>query len=112
MADGAIAVVIIIDRLQDGMRERVVRHADTIQRTDNILHGPPMMMVEGLGASHTAKREQQDPCCYLSQSCAHCGCKSTSFTIRWVGFIDTNPPIQQLSENHFSCNRLFVRCYP
>lgn len=91
MADGAIAVVILLDRLQDGMRERVVRHADTVQWTDNILRRRPVMVVEGLGAGHAAEREQQHPCGYLSQKCAHCSGKGTFFTIQWVG-INQNQP--------------------
>ena len=57
MADGAIAVVILIDRLQDGVRERVVRHRNTVQRADNILRRRPVMVVEGLGAGHAAEHE-------------------------------------------------------
>jgi hypothetical protein len=39
------------------------------------------MVVEGLGAGHAAEREQQHPRGYLSQSCAHCGGKSTIFSV-------------------------------
>lgn len=81
MADGAIAVVILIDRLQDGVRERVVRHRNAVQRADNILRRRPVMVVEGLGAGHAAEREQQHPCGYLSKSCAHFGGKITFFSV-------------------------------
>ena len=56
MTDGAIAVVILIDRLQDGVRERMVRHRNAVQRADNILRRRPVMVVEGLGAGHAAER--------------------------------------------------------
>jgi hypothetical protein len=38
-----------------------------------------VMVVKGLGACHAAKREQQHPRGYLSQTCAHCGGKGTFF---------------------------------
>ena len=81
MADGAIAVVILIDRLQDGVRERVVRHRNAVQRADNILRRRPVMVVEGLGAGHAAEREQQHPRGYLSQTCIHFGGKITFFSV-------------------------------
>ena len=79
MADGAIAVVIPVDRLQYSVRESVVRYRNAVQRADNILRRRPVMVVESLGAGHATKREQQHPSDYLSQSCAHCGGKSTFF---------------------------------
>ena len=81
MADGAIAVVIPVDRLQDGVRKRMVRHCNAIQRTDNIRRRRPVMVVEGFGANHAAEREQQHPRGQLSKSCAHCGGKSTFFSV-------------------------------
>lgn len=81
MTDGAIAVVILIDRLQDGVRERMVRHRNAVQRADNILRRRPVMVVEGLGAGHAAEREQQHPRGYLSQTCAHFGGKNTFFPV-------------------------------
>ena len=81
VADGAIAVVIVVDRLQDGVRESVVRHRNAIQRADNILRRRPMMVVEGLGAGHATEREQQHPRGQLSKSFAHCGGKSTIFSV-------------------------------
>ena len=71
MADGAIAVVILIDRLQDGVRERVVRHRNAVQRADNILRRRPVMVVEGLGAGHAAEGYEQYPRDYLSQTRSH-----------------------------------------
>lgn len=81
MTDGAITVVIVVDRLQDGVCECVVRHRNAVQRADNILRRRPVMVVKGLGACHAAKREQQHPRGYLSQTCAHCGGKSTFFSV-------------------------------
>ena len=81
MADGAIAVVILINGLQEGVRECVMRHRNAVQRADNILHHCPTMVVEGLDAGHAAKGEQQHPRGYLSQTCAHCGGKSTFFSV-------------------------------
>jgi hypothetical protein len=48
MADSTIAVVILINRLQDGVRERMVRHRNAVQRADNILRRRPVMVVEGM----------------------------------------------------------------
>jgi len=81
MADGAIAVVILINGLQEGVRECVMRHRNAVQRTDNILRRRPVVVVEGLGASHAAKREQQHPRGYLSQTCTHRGGKNTFFSV-------------------------------
>jgi hypothetical protein len=81
MADGTIAVVITVERSKDGVRERVVRHRNAVQRTDNILCRHPVMVVEGLGADHAAEREQQHPRGYLSQSYAHYGGKNTFFSV-------------------------------
>lgn len=65
MANGTITVV-VIQTVQDGVRERMVRHREAIQRTDNIFRRRPVMMVEGFGASHAAKSKQQHPCNQLS----------------------------------------------
>ena len=88
MADGTITVVIPVERLQDSVRESVMRHRDTVQRADNILRRRPVMVVEGLGAGHATECEQQHPCSHLSKSCAHCGGKNTFFSVvsLWYSF--------------------------
>jgi hypothetical protein len=82
MTDGAVIVGIIFHVLEDCVRKRVVRHGDTVQRADNIFRLRPMMVVEGLGASHAAEREQQHPRDQLSHSCLLHGGKNTFFSIR------------------------------
>ena len=79
MTDGAVIVGIIFHVLEDCVRKRVVRHGDTVQRADNIFRLRPMMVVEGLGASHAAEREQQHPRDQLSHSCLLHGGKNTFF---------------------------------
>jgi hypothetical protein len=96
VADGAVVAVVIVKVLKDRVRKGVVRHGDTVQRTDNIFRLRPMMMVEGFGAGHAAEREQQHPRDQLSHSCLLHGGKNTFFFTRrkksifgaWMGFCD------------------------
>lgn len=70
MADGAV-VVVLVEGFQDGVGEGVVRHRDAVQRTDDVLSGLPVMVVEGFGAGHAAEGHEQHPRDYLSQTQSH-----------------------------------------
>jgi hypothetical protein len=80
VADGAVDVIVIIQALQYRVRKGVVRHGDTVQRTDNIFRPRTMMVVEGFGAGHAAESEQQHPSDQLSHSCLLHGSKNTFFS--------------------------------
>ena len=70
VADEAV-VVVLIEGFQDGVGEGMVRHGNTVQRTDNIFGGLPVMVVEGFGAGHAAEGYDQHPRDYLSQKRFH-----------------------------------------
>ena len=70
MANKAV-VVLLVKGIQNGVGEGVVRHGDTVQRTDDIFNGLPVMVVEGFGAGHAAEGHEQHPCDYLSQPWSH-----------------------------------------
>ena len=75
-----VAVVVIVQTLQDGVGEGMVRHLNPVNGADNILRRRSMMVMEGLGTDHAAKRQQQYPRGDLSETCSHCGGKSTLFS--------------------------------
>ena len=79
MTDGAVVVGIIFHVLEDCVRKAMVRHDNTVQRTDNIFRLRPMMVVEGLGADHAAERKQQHPRDQLSHPCLLHSGKNTFF---------------------------------
>ena len=70
MANEAVVVLLVMG-IQNGVGEGVVRHGNTVQRTDDIFNGLPVMVVEGFGAGHAAEGHKQHPCDYLSQTRSH-----------------------------------------